>query len=75
MAKPRFVVYENSGWCWRLVDGNNENIAASERYASKANAVRGAQNVKSTAPDANIETEEGRALSPTTCGYSLGVRD
>lgn len=54
MATPRFEVYEKSGWRWKLVDGNGEPIATSEPYASKANAERGAENVKTTAPAAEI---------------------
>lgn len=52
----RFEVYEKSGWRWMLVDDNNEPIATSEPYDSKANAERGAQNVKDTAPRAPIES-------------------
>jgi uncharacterized protein YegP (UPF0339 family) len=54
MATPRFEVYEKSGWRWKLVDSNGEPIAISEPYESKSNAKRGAQNVKDTAPMAEI---------------------
>jgi uncharacterized protein YegP (UPF0339 family) len=54
MAQAKFVVYERTGWRWRLVDGNGETIATSEPYVSKANAKRGAENVKATAPTATI---------------------
>ncbi len=50
----RFEVYEKTGWRWMLVDDNNEPIATSEPYDSKANAKRGAENVKQTAPNAPI---------------------
>lgn len=49
-----FQVYEDHGWRWKLIDGNNEPIAVSEPYASQRNAVRGAENVKATAPVATI---------------------
>ncbi len=50
----RFEIYEKTGWRWRLVDGNNEPVATSEPYDSKANARRGAENVQQTAPAATI---------------------
>lgn len=57
MAEARFVVYEKTGWRWKLIDGNNETVATSEPYASKSNAKRGAENVQETAPGASIEEE------------------
>lgn len=54
MAKARFEIYEDHGWRWQLIDGNNETIANSEPYESKSNARRGAENVKTTAADADI---------------------
>lgn len=54
MATPRFEVYEKTGWRWKLIDSNGETVATSEPYASQANAKRGAQNVKNTAPIAVI---------------------
>ena len=54
MAKPKFEVYEKSGWRWKLIDGNGETIATSEPYVSQSNAKRGAENVKKTAPEADI---------------------
>lgn len=54
MAKPRFDIYEKSGWRWKLIDSNGEVIATSEPYASASNARRSAENVKQTAPDAEI---------------------
>jgi uncharacterized protein YegP (UPF0339 family) len=56
MAK--FEIYSDvSGkYRWRLKDGNGEKVASSgESFDSKSNAKRAAQNVKSTAPDAEIE--------------------
>lgn len=50
----RFEIYEKTGWRWKLIDGNNETVATSEPYASKANARRGAENVQRTAPGAAI---------------------
>lgn len=55
VATPKFKIYEKTGWRWMLIDGNNEPIATSEPYDSKANARSGAENVKSTAPAAVIE--------------------
>lgn len=55
MAQARFQIYEKTGWRWKLIDGNNETIAISEPYASKSNARRGAANVQTTAPEADIE--------------------
>lgn len=57
MAKPKFEVYADSGgsYRWRLKDGNGEKIASSgESFASRANAKRAAENVKKTAPDADL---------------------
>lgn len=54
MATAYFKVYEKTGWRWMLIAGNGEPIATSEPYASKANAKRGAENVKATAPAAVI---------------------
>jgi uncharacterized protein YegP (UPF0339 family) len=58
VAKAKFKIYEDKAdeWRWRLVDGNGEKVATSgESFASKSNAKRAAQNVKDTAPDAEIE--------------------
>lgn len=55
MATPRFEVYPaRDGYRWRLKDGNNEIVATSEAYTTKASARRGAENVKATAPSAQI---------------------
>jgi uncharacterized protein YegP (UPF0339 family) len=57
MASPKFVIYEKTGVALAAVDGNNETIATSEPYGSKSHAVRGAENMKKTAPVASIETQ------------------
>lgn len=54
MAKAKFEVYEKSGWRWKLIDTNGESIAISEPYSSKSAAKEGAENVKATAPGAEI---------------------
>lgn len=56
MATPKFEIYQSgTQYRWRLKDGNGEIIASGEGYATRANAQRGAENVKSTAPNAIIE--------------------
>jgi uncharacterized protein YegP (UPF0339 family) len=58
MAKPKFEVYADSGgkYRWRLLDGNSVKIASSgESFDSHHNAKRAAENVKSTAPNADID--------------------
>lgn len=40
---------------WRLIAGNGEQVAASEAYVSRANAVRSAKRVKELASIAFIE--------------------
>jgi uncharacterized protein len=58
MAKPRFEIYDDSSgkWRWRLLDGNSVKVASSgESFDSRSNAKRAAQNVKSTAPEAEID--------------------
>jgi len=50
----RFEVYDKNGWRWKLIDGKNVTVATSEPYASAANARRGAENVRRTAPSAPI---------------------
>jgi uncharacterized protein YegP (UPF0339 family) len=57
MAKPKFEVYQDTAgnYRWRLKDGNGEKVASSgESFASRSNAKRAAENVKKTAPDADI---------------------
>jgi uncharacterized protein YegP (UPF0339 family) len=58
VAKAKFEIYADTGGNhrWRLKDGNGEKVASSgESFDSKSNAKRAAQNVKDTAPDAEIE--------------------
>lgn len=58
MAKPKFEIYaDTSGkYRWRLRDGNSEKVASSgESFDSRSNAKRAAENVKATAPNAEIE--------------------
>jgi uncharacterized protein len=57
MAKAKFEVFlDVSGkYRWRLKDGNGTKIATSgESFASRANARRAAENVRSTAPGAEL---------------------
>lgn len=53
----KFKIYLDSAnhYRWRLIAGNGEKVAASEAYASKANAVRSAERVKQLAFIAIIE--------------------
>lgn len=58
MAKPKFELYADTAgmYRWRLKDGNSVKIASSaESFDSRANAKRAAENVKATAPDAEID--------------------
>lgn len=52
----RFVVYKDTAgyYRWRLVANNGEKVAASEAYASRANAHRSAERVKVLAANASI---------------------
>lgn len=57
MATPKFELYQDTAgrWRWRLRDGNGEKVASSgESFDSRYNATRAAQNVKQTAPTAQI---------------------
>ena len=57
MATPKFEVYLDVAqkYRWRLRDGNSVIIASSgESFASRDNAKRAAQNVKATAPSAEV---------------------
>jgi uncharacterized protein YegP (UPF0339 family) len=59
MATPKFEIYaDTSGkYRWRLKDGNGEKVASSgESFDSRSNAKRAAENVKLTAPNAEIGT-------------------
>jgi uncharacterized protein len=58
VAKPRFDIYQDAAnsYRWRLIDNNGEKVASSgESFVSRSNAKRAAQNVKDTAPGADIE--------------------
>jgi uncharacterized protein YegP (UPF0339 family) len=58
MATPKFEIYADAGgkFRWRLKDGNSQTVASSgESFDSKSNAKRAAENVKATAPNADIE--------------------
>ncbi len=65
MAK--FVVYKDVAgyYRWRLVAGNGEKVAASEAYASKANAARSAKRVREIASLAVIVDLEQQAIQRT----------
>jgi uncharacterized protein YegP (UPF0339 family) len=57
MATPKFEIYADTAgkYRWRLKDGNGLKIASSgESFDSKSNARRAAENVKSTAPEAQL---------------------
>jgi uncharacterized protein YegP (UPF0339 family) len=49
MVKFTFFVDVAGYHRWRLIAGNGEQVAASEAYASRANAVRSARRVKELA--------------------------
>jgi uncharacterized protein YegP (UPF0339 family) len=58
VATPKFEIYADSAgkYRWRLKDGNSAIVASSgESFDSKSNAKRAAANVKSTAPNADID--------------------
>jgi uncharacterized protein YegP (UPF0339 family) len=59
VAKPKFVIFKDAAeeHRWRLVDSNGEKVAASEGYTTKYSARRSAENVKATAPQAEIVEE------------------
>jgi uncharacterized protein YegP (UPF0339 family) len=56
MPEPKFEIYTDSAgkFRFRLVAPNNEIIAASEAYETKASCENGVQSVKTNAPKANI---------------------
>jgi uncharacterized protein len=59
MATPKFEIYSDAAgkYRWRLKDGNSVIVASSgESFDSKSNATRAAQNVKDTAPNAEVES-------------------
>lgn len=55
----RFEVYKDAGgqFRFRLVAPNNEIIAVSEAYTSKAGCMNGIESVKKNAPIAEIEDQ------------------
>lgn len=58
MAQAKFEIFADAAgkYRWRLKDGNGEKVATSgESFDSKSNAKRAAQNVKQTAPAAEID--------------------
>ncbi len=62
----RFEIFNDraGAWRWRLKDGNNVKVATSgESFASKANARRAAENVRTTAPGAPIRILEPEAVA------------
>jgi uncharacterized protein YegP (UPF0339 family) len=62
----RFEIFSDKAnrWRWRLKDGNNVTVATSgESFASESNARRAAQNVKTTAPHAEIEDSTSRVIN------------
>lgn len=55
MVKFTFFVDRAGYHRWRLIAGNGEQVAASEGYATRSNAVRSARRVKELALIAFIE--------------------
>jgi uncharacterized protein len=58
VAKPKFQIYTDAAgrFRWRLKDGDGEKVASSgDSFASKSDAKLAAQQVKDTAPDADVE--------------------
>jgi len=58
MSTARFEIYADSAgkYRWRLKDGNSTIVASSgESFYGRPEAKRAAQNVKATAPDADID--------------------
>jgi uncharacterized protein len=58
MHRAKFQIYLDASqlYRWRLVDGNGRKVASSgESFSDRSAAVRAAQNVKVTAPYADIE--------------------
>lgn len=56
--KPKFELFKDTAnnWRWRLKAANGAKIATSgESFSSKYSAKRAAQNVKDTAPVAEID--------------------
>jgi uncharacterized protein len=58
VAKPKFQIYTDAAgrFRWRLKDSDGEKVASSgDSFASKSDAKLAAQQVKDTAPDADVE--------------------
>ena len=56
----KFEIYADAGgsFRWRLLAANGQIVASSgESFASKANAIRAAENVRDNAAGATIEEE------------------
>lgn len=54
MNEAKFVLYERSGWRFKLIAGNGEPVAISEPYSSYEAALTGARSVQRVAPSAKI---------------------
>lgn len=55
----KFVVYKDKRgeFRWKLLAGNNEIIAVSEGYTSKAGCKNGIESVKKNAPKAEVDDQ------------------
>lgn len=56
----KFEIYSDVGgsYRWRLLAANGQIVASSgESFASKANAIRAAENVRDNAAEATVEEE------------------
>lgn len=61
MARARFQIYADAAgkYRWRLKDSAGEKVASSsESFDTKASAKQAAEQVKGTAPDADIDDVE-----------------
>jgi uncharacterized protein YegP (UPF0339 family) len=58
MREPYFYVFQDraSQWRWTLHGANNEPVATSEGYTTKASAIRSAERVREIAYTARIVT-------------------
>ena len=56
---PKFEIFMDAKgeFRWRLKADNNEVIASSEGYTSKASCINGIDSVKENAPKAEIEDQ------------------
>lgn len=73
MAAPRFELYENSGWHWRLIDVHGRILASSPRFTSKANAKKGAQAAKDAAASAAIVDAHPGVVVSAVAGTAFGA--